>query len=101
MIPIELPVKANEAAALADLIFQHLQGRSLNDETRTSLAARAAGLELASLQVWFGSLSPDPVHSSAFFVAIDAFAEGKRIPLLLHFAPASAPASALFPNSVL
>ena len=101
MIPIELPVKASEAAALADLVFQHQQGRALNDETRNRLAAQAAGLELTSMDPYFGSLSPDPVHSSAFFIAVDALAEGKRIPLLLHFAPASAPVSALFPDPVL
>ena len=36
-VPIELPLKPSEAAALADLIFQYAEGRPLNDDIRNRL----------------------------------------------------------------
>ncbi|HUS04985.1 MAG TPA: tagaturonate epimerase family protein [Bryobacteraceae bacterium] len=100
-IPIELPVKASEAAALADLIFQQLEGRPLNDEVRLRLQGRLGVLGLTSIHPYFGSLQQDPVHSSSYFLAVDAVSGGVRRPLLLRMALSSAPASALFPESIL
>lgn len=101
VIPIDLPVKASEAAALADLIFQQVEGRALNDEVRTRLQGRLGILGLTGIQPYFGSLQQDPVHSSSYFLAIDSISAGSRRPWLLRIALSSAPASALFPDSIL
>lgn len=100
MTPLEQSVKPHDAAALADLIFQHLEHRQLSDETRHELQARSAELGLSSLQVWFGSLSADPESASTYYVAADALAGGRRIPLLLQMAPAAEPARNLFVGAV-
>jgi hypothetical protein len=100
-IPIELPVKPSEAAALADLIFGHAEGRPITDEVRNRLAGRLATLGLTSLIPHMGSLQKDPVHSSAYYLAIDAIGGGSANSLLLRMALASSPASALFPDSIL
>jgi hypothetical protein len=47
---------------------------------------------------YYGSLQKDPSHQSAYFLAADGI---RGEPLLLRFAPASSPASALFPQSIL
>ena len=38
---MDLPVKASEAAALAELIFAHAGSKPLNDDLRNRLAGRA------------------------------------------------------------
>ena len=100
-IPLELPLKASEAAALADLIFQHVEGRPLTEDLRARLASRAAPVELTSMTPLWGSLAKDPVHGSTYYLAVDAGPAGRPQPLLLRMALASAPASALFPNAML
>ena len=100
-IPLELPMKASEAAALADLIYQHAEGRPLNDELRTRLAGRASTLGLSSVLPHARSLQRDPVHLSTYYVAVDS-KKGDRVnPWMLRIALASAPASGLFPMAVL
>lgn len=101
MLPAELPLKADEAAALAGLIFQHLENRPLNDESRKVLSGRIAGLGLTSIRAFTASLQPDPVHASVYYMAVDALNSPAPVSLLLHMAPFSAPASALFPKPVL
>ncbi len=100
-IPLELPLKPSEAAALADLIFQHADGRPLTDDVRNRLAPRLVPLELESMIPYLGSLQKDPVHSSAYYIAVDGLRGETSQPLLLHLALASSPASALFPESIL
>jgi hypothetical protein len=100
-VPIELPLRPNEAAALADLIFQGAAGRMLNDDLRNRLHGQAATLGFASIRAYFGSLERDPVHSASFYLAVDGLSGARPEPLLLHLAPASAPASALFQNPML
>ncbi|MCS7025365.1 MAG: tagaturonate epimerase family protein [Bryobacteraceae bacterium] len=100
-IPFELPMKASEAAALADIIFQMAEGKPLTEELRQRLANRAALLNLQSVTPYFGSLQKDPTHQSTYYLAVDGLNREKPQPLLLHIAPASAPASALFPQSFL
>ncbi|MCC6590936.1 MAG: hypothetical protein IT168_29875 [Bryobacterales bacterium] len=101
-IPFELPLKASESAALAEILFQQLEGRPINDEQRNRLAARAAALKLDSIRPYFGSLQQDPVHSSTYYLAAETVSRsGDESALLLRFAPASAPSSALFPNAML
>ncbi|MBL8229571.1 MAG: hypothetical protein JNL98_13865 [Bryobacterales bacterium] len=100
-IPLELPVKASEAASLADIIYQMTEGKALTEELRQRLSNRAAHLNLQTITPYFGSLQKDPTHQSAYHLAIDGLTSGRVQQILLHIAPASAPASALFPNSFL
>src|SRR5262245_26430892 len=100
--PFELPVKASEAATLADVTFQLVENRRLADDLRNRLAARASGLGLSSIRPYWGSLQKDPVHASSFYLAVDALPQGGApTPLLFRMALASAPASGLFPKSML
>jgi hypothetical protein len=97
-VPLELPLKPAETAALAELIFSQAEGRRLTDAVRNRIAARSSQLKLSSFTPHHGSLSADPVHPSTYYLAADG-ASGE--PLLLHLAPAAAPSSALFPNPLL
>ena len=100
-VPIELPLKASEAAALADLIFQHLDARNLTDDIRNRLGARLPSLGLTNIQPFIGSLQKDPVHSSTYYIVVDAQSQQGPRPFLLHIALASSPASGLFPDAIL
>lgn len=99
--PFELPIKASEAATLADITFQLLENRRLQEDLRNRLAARAAGLGLSSIRPHWGSLQQDPVHAASYYLAVDGLAAPAPQPLLLRLALASAPASGLFPNATL
>src|SRR5262245_51261109 len=96
-IPLNLPLRPNEAAELAALIFEHAERKPLTDELRSRLAARAAVLRLESIVPHFGSLSRDPVHPSTYYLAVD----GVETPHLLHIALGSAPTSSIFHNALL
>jgi hypothetical protein len=100
-VPIDLPVKPNEAAALADLIFQYAEGRLLTDEIRNRLNGRLNALELTGMVPFMGSLQKDPIHTSAYYIAVDATSERGTESMLLRMALASSPASALFPDPIL
>lgn len=100
-IPIDLPVRPSEAAALAELVIRRLAVRGLTDDSRNRLAGEAATLGLSTLKPHFGSLESDPVHHSVYYLAIDGMAQGEPEPLLLRLAPAASPASALFPAALL
>jgi len=100
-VPIELPLKPSEAAALADLIFQHAEGHPLTDDVRNRIGGRLSSLELTSMVPYIGSLQKDPVHSSAYYIAVDADCRPGSDSLLLRMALASSPASAHFPDSIL
>ncbi len=93
-----LPVKAGEATALAELIFEHTEGRTLNAGVRGRLAGRIAALGLTSMAPLPGSLQRDPIHPSTFYLAVDPVAGD---PVLLRLALASSPSSGLFPNAQL
>jgi hypothetical protein len=100
-LQIELPVRANEAAALAEVIFQVTDGRRLTDDLRARAAGRAGLLGLETIVPHMGSLQADPVHPSSFFLAIDAVRGGIAKPYLLRLAGSSAPSSGLFQRSIL
>src|SRR5690349_6955695 len=53
----------------------------------------AAVLNLETIRPYFGSLERDPVHPSAYYLAVDG-AQGE--PLLLYLALATAPTSSIF-----
>lgn len=94
----DLPLRTGEAAQLASLIFEHADGKPLNDELRNRLAGRAAQLKMESIRPYFGSLERDPIHNSIYHLAVDGL---ESRPLLMHAAPAAAPTSALFPKAFL
>lgn len=96
MIPLVLPLKANEAAALADLVYQQLEGNALTPDLRNRFAARLPQLALETFTPYPGSLARDPIHPSTYYIAIDALT-----PMLLRIALASSPASGLFPGAML
>jgi hypothetical protein len=96
MIPLLLPLKANEAAALADLVYQQLEGKPLTPDVRNRFAARLPQLALETFTPFPGSLARDPIHPSTYYLAIEA-----QSPLLLRIALASSPASGLFPGAML
>lgn len=93
-VPFELPVKASEAASIAELIYQ-----TAGDARR--FAARLASIPTPTIRAYPGSLQPDPIHPSSYFLAVDGLAHDRVTPLLLRIAPASSPASGLFPKSLL
>src|SRR3989454_4247230 len=95
---MDLPVKASEAASLAELIFAQAEGKPLSDDLRNRLAGRAVPLKLSSIKPYFGSLAKDPVHPSTYYLAIDG---RDSQPLLLHVALASAPTSSVYPRALL
>jgi hypothetical protein len=100
-VPIDLPLKPSEAAALADLIFQYAESRPLTDEIRNRLNGRLNALELTGMVPFMGSLQKDPIHTSAYYIAVDATSERGTESMLLRMALASSPASALFPDPIL
>jgi hypothetical protein len=53
------------------------------------------------MRPYVGSLSADPIHPSAYFIAVDGLAQSTVQPVLLRIAAASTPASALFPKALL
>jgi hypothetical protein len=97
LIPLVLPLKANEAAALADLVYQQLEGNPLTADLRNRFAARLPPLAIETFTPFPGSLARDPIHPSTYYLAIDT----QSGPMLLRIALASSPASGLFPGAML
>ena len=99
-IPLELPLKASEAASLADVLLDQVEGRALTDDVRNRLAARLGAVTRSSFTVFAGSLQKDPIHPSVYYVAVAPAADPRRT-MLLRIALASSPSSGLFPKSLL
>jgi hypothetical protein len=97
-VPLELPLRPAEAAELAHLIFDQAERKSLTDEVRNRLAARARVLRLSTITPYFGSLGRDPVHPSAYYLAVDG---EHGVPHLLYIALANAPTSSIFHHPLL
>jgi hypothetical protein len=97
-VPLELPLRPAEAAELANLIFDQAEGKPLTDEVRNRVAARAAVLRLSTITPYFRSLGRDPVHPSAYYLAVDG---EQGTPHLLYIALANAPTSSIFPKPLL
>lgn len=90
-IPINIPVRLSEAAALIDSIAECQNGEPITGQTRARLAERIGGLGLGSLNVFPDSLEPDAGLPAAYTIAADGLAGPARaVPLLLYVAPASA-----------
>lgn len=101
VLPIVLPVRASEVSDLADIIFEHAETRALTEDLRHRIHGRIGNLKLETIASHTGSLSPDPVHPSAFFLAIDGIRDGESKPWLLRVADANTPSSAHFPKAIL
>jgi len=97
-VPLDLPVRPQEAAELARLIFQQAEGKRLSDDLRARIASRAAQLHLETINPYFGSLAREPIHHSTYYLAADGIG---GVPLLLHMAPPIAPTSAIFAKPLL
>jgi hypothetical protein len=95
-VPLELPFRLSDAAALAELVTSN--AGKITDDVRARLAARSGASEFPSLTPHWGSLATDPVHPSACYLVVEAHPEKT---FLLRIAPASSPSSGLFPNSIL
>lgn len=82
-IPLVVPIRLQEAAAVAELIWQIVRpsaevgrprggkGSGITEAHRSQLAARLAALSLPTLRVLPWSLVADPVAHSAFYLAVD------------------------------
>ena len=92
-VPLDLPLRPAEASQLASLILDHAERKPLTAEIRNRIAARGAALHLETITPYFGSLERDPVHPSAYYLAVDG---AQLEPLLLHLALATAPTSSIF-----
>ena len=97
-VPLELPLRPAEAAEVAHLIFDQAERKPLTDELRNRLAGRAAVLRLSTISPYFGSLGRDPVHPSAYYLAVDG---EQGMPHLLYIALANAPTSSIFHKPLL
>lgn len=95
---LALPLRPNEAAEVASLIFEQAERNALTDEIRNRIAARASCLKLETLAPYFGSLARDPVHPSAYYLAVDG---ADAAPLLLYMAVGAAPGSGIFHKPLL
>ena len=98
-VPLELPVSAADAGRLAQIVFEQAEGRPLRDDVRNRVAARMPRLD--SIVPFTRSLAADPMHPSAYYIAVDGTLSGTLTPLLLRIAAASTPVSAMFPNPLL
>ncbi|MGA3188125.1 MAG: hypothetical protein ABSF22_13535 [Bryobacteraceae bacterium] len=94
MTPLLLPLKANEAAALADLVYRQLEGKPLTQVQRDLFTASLPHLGLETFTPFPGSLARDLVHPSTYYIAIDTM----DAPMLLRIALAS---SESLPDSIL
>ena len=92
-VPLDLPLRPDEASQLGNLILEQAERKPLTAEIRNRIAARGAALRLETIVPYFGSLERDPVHPSAYYLAVDG-AHGE--PMLLHMALATAPTSSIF-----
>ena len=100
-LPIDLPIRASEASQLSDVIFEQAETRRLTEDLRNRIGGRIGNLHLETIAAHPGSLCPDPIHPSAFFLAIDGVRDGIFKPWLLRIADANTPSSALFPKAIL
>ena len=92
---MDLLLKPSEAAALTELISQ-VGGRELNQNLRDELAVLPAAYGFSSVRPLFRSLTSHPAQPATFYLAADEVQDDLVRPVLLRFAPASAPPEDLF-----
>ncbi|HKT13595.1 MAG TPA: tagaturonate epimerase family protein [Terriglobia bacterium] len=74
----------NEAARVAAAICQHTRNNLAGAKLRERIANQLSGLGLSTLRPHAGSLARDPARASNYYLAVDAGADGKTTPLLMH-----------------
>jgi len=93
---MEPQFNANEASAVVARIVQRTRDRAIDAESRKELARDIAGIGLTSFRPYAGSLAKDPANAANCYLAVDAAADGKSTPLLMHVAmDSSAPSKLL------
>ena len=90
----------NDATTVVTRIVQHTKGREIDAKSREELTKVIAGLGLTSFKPYTGSLTSDPAHAPNFYLAVDAVADGKTTPLLMHVAVDSSPSGKLLAEPV-
>jgi tagaturonate epimerase len=90
----------NEAAAVVAGIVQHAKDRAIDAKSLEGLANHVAGLSLNTFRPYAGSLAKDHAHSSNYYLAADAMADGKTTPLLMHVGVDSSSAGKLLAGPV-
>ena len=83
---MEPQFKTNEATQIASAICQRTKDQPVDSKLREQLGNDLSSLGLTSLKPYTGSLANDPAHPSNCYLAVDALAEGKSTPLLMHLA---------------
>ena len=97
---MDVRIRADEAAKVASEISQATAGHALDADARLRLAKRLESLGLAGLRPFPGSLESDPDHRSVHYLAADVLTGKNPAPVLIEFAPASAPNGRPFANPV-
>ena len=74
----------NEAVQIAKEIHQRTRDKAADAKLREQLGNSLSDLGLTSLRPHALSLAKDPVNASGYYLAVDAAADGKTAPLLMH-----------------
>jgi hypothetical protein len=98
---IDTAVKPSEAAALADVVFQHAEGREVSDDLRQAIAEHTKSLQLTGIVPCLQSLVKAPGEQSAYYLAVDAITPVRTTSVLLHLSLASTESAPPFSGSVL
>jgi hypothetical protein len=80
---MDLPLKANEAAALADLVYREIDGRPMTPELRAHFAAGVADLGLETFQADPESLTTDHLEPSTHLIRIRTAAQAFTLRIAL------------------
>jgi tagaturonate epimerase len=97
---MEPQFNTHEAGQIAAGICQHTKDQPVDSKLRERLGNHIEGLGLTSLKPFAGSLTRDPARASNYYLAVDAVAEGKPTPLLMHMAVDSSAAGRLLAEPV-
>jgi hypothetical protein len=90
----------NEAVRIAEGICQHTRDKAAGAKLREQLGNKLSDLGLTSLRPHALSLTKDPAHASNYYLAVDAAADDKITPLLMHVGVDSSSAGNLLAEPV-
>ncbi len=97
---MESQFNTSEAAQIAAGICQYSKDKPVDAKFRERLGNKLSDLGLTSLRPHAGSLAKDPAQASNYYLVVDAVAEGKATPLLMHVATDSSAAGKLLAEPV-
>ncbi|HET7101850.1 MAG TPA: tagaturonate epimerase family protein [Terriglobia bacterium] len=83
---MEPQFNTTEASQIAAEICRHTRDNPVDAKLRELLGNKLSDLGLTSLRPHAGSLAKDLAHASNYYLAVDAVADGKTTPLLMHLA---------------